>query len=303
MDSLSTGGMETGKACPLCGGADSAPALTALNTHGRHIFDANERFTYLRCRDCGTLHLTGVEIDAAYYRKYYPQTYYAADAAGSFLARGAAAYARWLQTRKIGRLAALADPAVRPPWRLLDLGCGNGTFLKSLPRDRFEAWGADINSDGLDACRQAGIQVLKRDLCAPCEWPQVFDIVTCWHVLEHLPAPIEALKNARRALKPGGIFILGVPDTGGLGYRLGRRWWFHLDAPRHLFLPNRKAIRMALDHAGFRLVNEHSDRYDYPLDLLWSVRRSLWAALIAPLYPLAKGCSRETVTYAARVEP
>jgi predicted SAM-dependent methyltransferase len=59
------------------------------------------------------------------------------------------------------------------------------------------------------------------------------DVVTLWHVLEHLDDPGAALDTIRGWLRPNGGLLVGVPDLASLQARIGDDRWFHLDVPRH----------------------------------------------------------------------
>jgi SAM-dependent methyltransferase len=70
----------------------------------------------------------------------------------------------------------------------------------------------------------------------------MFDVITMWHVLEHLPHPCETLRAAAEALAPGGVMVLALPNPASFQFALFRRYWTHLDAPRHLALIPAAAI-------------------------------------------------------------
>jgi SAM-dependent methyltransferase len=69
-----------------------------------------------------------------------------------------------------------------------------------------------------------------------------YDVVVLWHSLEHLPAPWLVIENAARALKPGGILLVSIPNIDGYDSRVMRSKWLHLDAPRHLYFYSSDAL-------------------------------------------------------------
>jgi SAM-dependent methyltransferase len=80
-----------------------------------------------------------------------------------------------------------------------------------------------------------------------------FSAVTMWDVIEHVPDPELALRNAARWLRPGGWLFLSTPDAGSLVARtLGRRWHY-IDPVQHLVLFDRRNLGRLLDRAGFRV--------------------------------------------------
>ncbi|HTI70735.1 MAG TPA: methyltransferase domain-containing protein [Candidatus Limnocylindria bacterium] len=123
-----------------------------------------------------------------------------------------------------------------PRGRILDIGCGTGGFLHQLsqahPGD-YEVVGSDIAGPALDHAEGLGIPILRGDLAVTLPGQPLFDAVTFWAVLEHLPDPAALLTIASRALKPGGICIALVPNVDSLAIRcLGVKYRYIL--PQHL---------------------------------------------------------------------
>jgi hypothetical protein len=71
-----------------------------------------------------------------------------------------------------------------------------------------------------------------------------------WHVLEHISDPRPTLAEVSRILRPGGIFLVGVPNFGSAEPRLTRAGWFHLDVPRHLSHHTHASLEKSLQNAG-----------------------------------------------------
>jgi SAM-dependent methyltransferase len=81
------------------------------------------------------------------------------------------------------------------------------------------------------------------------------DLVTLWHVLEHLPKPLEALDSIRKVVRPGGHLAVGVPDNAGLAARLFGSFWFGSDVPRHCSHFTAETLCAALNRAGWRVLH------------------------------------------------
>ena len=94
---------------------------------------------------------------------------------------------------------------------LLDVGTGDGHFL-DLARTRFRATGTEISATAGQYARRRGHRVLLGSLDAPCFAEATFDVITLWHVLEHVARPGSMLATARRLLGPGGILVIAVPN-------------------------------------------------------------------------------------------
>lgn len=285
--------------CNLCGSTKCKAALSAVNTHGRHVVDIHDRFDYFRCQDCGNMFLTGVAVNADYYKRYYAGDYYGEARQESFSAK----VEMWYSRHAVRARERLFSPFVTSPRgkpALLDIGCGSGSFLELLDSGRYEKYGIELNPEGVKASRAKGLNIFEGDLRTVDFGQTAFDVVTLWHVLEHVQEPLSFLKRIKAVKRTEGTVVISVPNTDGLGFRFGKQWWFHLDAPRHLFLPNRESMTRLLTAAGFQVEDVICQAWEYPLDLLWSVRHSPALCCIYPLYPLAKLLSRETLMFIAK---
>lgn len=121
----------------------------------------------------------------------------------------------------------LARTATQHPFRLLDLGCGHGLDLKNV-RDAAGA-GASLELHGVESyppnvaeCRQAGIRThaldIEHDRLPAADG--VFDLLVANQILEHTKEVFWIMAEAARVLKPGGHFIVGVPNLASLHNRL-----------------------------------------------------------------------------------
>jgi 2-polyprenyl-3-methyl-5-hydroxy-6-metoxy-1,4-benzoquinol methylase len=118
---------------------------------------------------------------------------------------------------------------------LLDLGCSSGGFLKSVASPRWQLYGIEMSET---VARRAeavtGAQVFVGDILDAPYAPSSFDVITCFHVFEHLYEPREVLKKVEAWLKPGGLFYLMVPNIDSAGAKVFNTYWYALELPRHL---------------------------------------------------------------------
>lgn len=142
------------------------------------------------------------------------------------------------------RAALLTRLAGRPPGTLLDVGCGAGGFLEAAARFGWRAVGSEIAHTAA-ARVPSGRRCLVGELDAVKEQP-LFDAVTFWDVLEHLPDPRRALAQAGARLRAGGLVAVTMPNLlGTASLFAGARWPYydfagyghiHHLAPKHLRL-------------------------------------------------------------------
>jgi SAM-dependent methyltransferase len=105
--------------------------------------------------------------------------------------------------------------ALRGPCRLLDLGCGNGNFIKNIPDPGVDAWGIDISRRATEAAKS---RVAKPEQIIRAEAPPLpfennfFDTVTAWGVIEHFPCLPDIIKEISRVARPDAAIFIMVPN-------------------------------------------------------------------------------------------
>ncbi|HEY7411800.1 MAG TPA: class I SAM-dependent methyltransferase [Vicinamibacteria bacterium] len=136
--------------------------------------------------------------------------------------------------------------------RVLDIGCGSGRFLAAMADRGHACEGTELTAhSGRRAASIPGVRVHVGPL-AEASFPEgAFDMITLWHVLEHLRDPAASLRRCRRWLARDGWLVAAVPNTASWQARLFRAHWFHLDTPRHLFHFTPASLATALQQAGF----------------------------------------------------
>jgi ubiquinone/menaquinone biosynthesis C-methylase UbiE len=129
--------------------------------------------------------------------------------------------------------------------RILDWGAGDGALVNLLRQNGFDCWGIDLYSNQPSDERLASSSI--EDVTIPDEF---FDIITCFHVLEHLENPVESVKKAFRLIKKGGFLILEVPNISSFGFLLFRKRWQPLEIPTHLNHFNLQSLVRLFDNVG-----------------------------------------------------
>ena len=275
--------------CRFCRSKKTIKSFKSFNTHGRHFIN-KEQFQLYFCKHCSSYFISNIKINSKYYSKYYTPHYYSN--VTSFISK----IIIYTYT-KIGYLRFFYKYH-HQKLKILDIGCGRGEFLQSLPNN-FIKFGAEMNSQGIEICQNLGINVYVGDINKIDFKQAKFDIITLWHVLEHLPDPKKTLKIIYSLLKPSGRLFIAVPNSNSIGFKYGRQNYFHLDSPRHLTIPNDKSIKILLTEIGFSKIRIHLSFFDSPLDLFWSIRKSPLKLIIYPFYLIFKLFNKETILVSA----
>lgn len=254
------------RSCPLCG---ETSKRTFLTTNVRS--SSGEPFKVVACVACSLRYTdplpTDEEINSLYEAEYYEYAY----DRRSFEPRrgdGRKAAAKNRGRFSVPYLTNLFKTALfaerqrallgRRPGRVLDVGCGNGEFLLSLEQRGWEVHGVEFSAEAAALARAKGLAVHRGELTSAAFPPSFFDVVTLWHVAEHLPDPLSELTEIRRVLRDDGLLVLEVPNSDCLSRRLCGAQWRQWDVPRHLqhFTPT--TLERALTQAGFALIHRRN---------------------------------------------
>ena len=137
---------------------------------------------------------------------------------------------------------------------LLDVGCGTGEFLATMRDAGWQVHGLERDPAAAEFGRtKLKLSIQTGSLTDLEAGPSAFDMVTLWHVLEHLYAPVAALEVLRRHINPAGALIIAVPNIASVDARIYRQHWIALDAPRHVNHFSLASLAQCGARAGFAL--------------------------------------------------
>lgn len=135
--------------------------------------------------------------------------------------------------------------------QLLDIGAGTGDFLVAAKKDGWQTLGIEPNKNAKTLAENKGVnfadqlEVISDDS---------FDVITMWHVLEHVPNLEYQLKQLKRICKPGGIVIIAVPNYKSFDAQYYKEFWAAYDVPRHLWHFSKNGIQKLFAQQNFQLV-------------------------------------------------
>jgi len=133
------------------------------------------------------------------------------------------------------RRFALVEKVVRPPRRLLDVGCGSGEMLAVAQRRGWQVQGVEpVEQSAMYAVEQRGLDVKARILENSGLPERSYDVVSAFHVLEHMPDGLGFLRTLRRWVRPGGYVVIEVPNWRSVVRRMSGPMWLHLRPLEHV---------------------------------------------------------------------
>jgi SAM-dependent methyltransferase len=273
--------MNNHKCCPLC-----AQEVLINRFSTKDFFLTQEKFFVQQCTACGLL-VTNPYPDtnesSAYYQsdKYYSHP-------GKKVNLLAMAYLA-IRKRNIGSKTNLVKKYI-PKGSILDIGCGSGAFLQACSQKGYQVTGIEKDNEARNYCvGQLFLNVVSPEqLSVIPENSQ--DIITMWHVLEHIHDLSEFIKKVKSWMKPGSHLILALPNPDSPDAIHYGEYWAGWDLPRHLYHFPPETVKFLGNHFGLQLVEtlpmpwdafyvgilseQYKDNSMAPLSGLWQGLRS-----------------------------
>ena len=152
---------------------------------------------------------------------------------------------------------------------LLDIGCGTGDFLKIAKQDNWSVMGIEPNNRARTIANKKTNNLVFGNEKLQKLKPKSFDVITLWHVLEHLPDFDEQILIFKKLLKPKGILIIAVPNYKSYDAKCYQKFWAAYDAPRHLWHFSKNSISKLADQNAMKVIKILPLKFDaYYVSLL-----------------------------------
>lgn len=143
--------------------------------------------------------------------------------------------------------------------KLLDIGAGTGDFLAVAKSDGWQTVGIEPSAKAKEIAIKKGVN-FAQDL-ASLE-SNSYDIITMWHVLEHVPNLEEYISELKRLIKPSGTIIIAVPNFKSYDAKYYGEFWAAFDVPRHLWHFSKTAIQKLFAKENLKLVEVLPMKFD-----------------------------------------
>ncbi len=146
---------------------------------------------------------------------------------------------------------------------LLDFGCGTAEFVLTAQRQGYASIGFEPDKKAQKIARKKGAIVLteKKELFNY-NTSQSFDVITLWHVLEHLHDLQEMMKTFYNMLHPGAFLMLAVPMANSSDAAFYKQHWAALDVPRHLYHFTPESMEHLCHKNGFQIIQRKGLPFD-----------------------------------------
>lgn len=241
--------------CPVCKHEGGELKYEGINA------DSPEK-PKVAIRKCLNCHAVFSAANGEVEKDLYPPNYFGENSAENFINRAASAVFRMERLHKVKTNSRAGGAA-------LDIGCGDGKFLASLP-DGWQRYGYEPSELGKSLL--AGKEEIKLiDLFEPLA-KNNFDIITFWQSLEHIDNPVETLTRAKELLSEDGYIFISVPNFSSLQASIFKGHWFHLDPMRHRVHYRLDTLKDIAEASGLELIERDTFSFEYgPFGIMQSI--------------------------------
>ena len=240
--------------CPLC----NSEQIIAVHKIPDH-FLSGQVFTVSQCNECG-FRFTNPRPNADALGAYYQSNAYIAhsNTQKGFIAFTYQRIRNYTIHRKIARISAL-----HPAGSLLDIGCATGEFLAACRKKGWKVTGVEPDEKAASFATQHFHLNVFPETALKTFADGSFEVITLWHVLEHVDSLHERVEEIYRLLAPGGLAVVAVPNPACYDAHHYGTFWAAWDVPRHLshFSPSNMISLFCSSH-GFRYLKSFPMLFD-----------------------------------------
>jgi len=236
--------------CPVCKGTDFAPFLTC-----KDYTVSQESFNIVSCKSCNFKFTNPRPSDSEIGRYYKSEDYVShSDTKNGLIHR----LYHMVRTRTLKQKLSLISSYVSRG-TILDYGCGTGMFLKTCADAGWKSFGFEPDCGAKKLAEEKGLSVAtsKEDLSG-----NKYDIISLWHVLEHVTDLEQTLNFFSKCLTESGRLIIAVPNYTSADAKCYKEFWAGYDVPRHIYHFEIKTLQKLLGNHGFCLEETKPMKFD-----------------------------------------
>ena len=246
--------LETISLCPVCGNSTFDSFLAC-----KDYLVSNQNFAIQQCQQCN-FRLTNPRPDADSIGSYYKSEQYVShnDESSGLINTAYRLVRNYTLKSKLSLIKKLNGGK---QGTILDVGCGTGAFLENCQSGGWQVTGMEPDSDARAVALKKLQAEIKPDLKA-LAGVKPFNIITLWHVLEHIPTLNETIPQLHKLLAEQGTLLIAVPNSESYDARVFKQYWAAYDVPRHLHHFTPSTIEPLFKKHGFKLTGQRPMLFD-----------------------------------------
>jgi 2-polyprenyl-3-methyl-5-hydroxy-6-metoxy-1,4-benzoquinol methylase len=247
--------MEKIDKCLVCGSDEFTTVLTC-----KDHFLTKEIFNIVECKKCG-FRFTNPRPDANDIYKYYESENYISYSHSkkgiiNFLYQIIKNHSLKQKFNLINKYKTSSGK------KILDIGCATGDFLNVFKKNNWLTYGIEPN----EKVRNHAVALYNLNIKDEKELSKLednsFDVITMWHVLEHVHQLDKRITEVKKLLKKDGILIIAVPNYKSLDADIYKEFWAGYDIPRHLYHFSQSSIKNLFEKYNFKVEKKFPLKFD-----------------------------------------
>lgn len=235
--------------CLICNSTEKKPFYRVFNR-----FNQKESFDLVKCPNCNFVYLsprpTADSIEAYYeVEEYQPHQIDARNASDVLY--------QWVRIWN-NRYKRKIIEKYKKTGSILDYGCGTGEFLLEMNVSGWKTYGYEPLTKAANIAGNQGLYIIK----SLQNYKGEADIVTLWHVLEHIHDARGIIKTLQQIMTPEAYLIIAVPNYQSFDAKIFKQNWVAFDAPRHLYHFTPETMTLFLKSMNFQIFSYKTLYFD-----------------------------------------
>ena len=241
--------------CPLCNSKEIGKRFACVDR-----FATGEQFDIVECAGCGLVFTRNFPDEKEIGRYYESPSYIShSNTSKGVVNRVYHIVRRIMLRRKARRVEMLTN---LKNGKLLDYGAGTGHFARLMQSRGWKVTAIEKSNKARElALREFGFEMLSVEALAEIKEKEL-DVVTMWHVMEHIQEPGRMWDELHRTLADNGVAIVAVPNCSSYDAQKYKQHWAAYDVPRHLWHFTPKTIALWAGKHGFTLEKQYTMPFD-----------------------------------------
>jgi 2-polyprenyl-3-methyl-5-hydroxy-6-metoxy-1,4-benzoquinol methylase len=269
--------MEKLESCPVC----KSLKLTSY-IQAKDYTVTGEVFNIDQCGSCG-LRFTNPRPEKNEITNYYQSENYISHTDSSQgLINNVYQRVKYITLKQ--KINLIKKYATQTPVYLLDYGCGTGDFLRAAKDSGIKIQGVESSKEARDRAIFKGLPITdNEDFFKITE--KTFDVITLWHVLEHIHDPQRVFTHLCMILKPRGYMFIALPNSNATDAYIYDSFWAAFDVPRHLYHFTPESFNNFIKLFPVELINKKTMPFDpFYISILSEKYKSGNANIISALF-------------------
>ena len=247
--------------CPICNSSKTSKAFDAVDH-----FSTKETFPINDCKSCGFRFTNNFPSEDSIGRYYDSPDYIShSDSKTGFINRLYHFFRKQMLKKKVNLVSKQVVSRQKDNIHLLDIGSGTGYFLNAAKEKGYTVTGIEKDNNA----REYAVSNFELDIKDEQSlWSienESFDVITLWHVLEHMENLNEVVAKIKSILKPDGVVILALPNHNSYDAKKYKGYWAAYDVPRHLWHFTPDTVEKLLGKHHFNIIKQNT----MPLDAFY----------------------------------